>query len=467
MLRLLILAWLLSPDDFGLLAIATTAIGFLLHVTDIGMIPALVQGDEIEEKHYNAAWTVGISRTLAITLLTILAAPFIAQLFAEPRAVPIIQVLAIRPLLEALSSIKVAKLTRQLQFQPLAILKLVEAVVTTVVSIALAKSYGVWALVVGTLAGSFSYLFVSYLVAPHRPQVSFHWTVAKSLIRFGRWVFLTGLIVMAGNYVLRIVISRQLGTVELGLYFLAAQLAFLPAEAASEVVGTVAFPLFARLQNDLQQATRIFQMVLSGLAILLFPICALLIVLAPTLVQEVLGTRWTGTVQVIQVLALVSMIGIFGEVTLPIFNGFGKPYNVTIIEIVQSTSVIALVWSLTSFFGLVGAALAWLPTAIVSQTVSAILIRRLLPQPLVGLPRRLLTITTVTGLSALVAFSVDQLVPGLAGLILAITLGLLVFAGLLWILDYRLKIGLLDDLNRVFPQLSGLVGYSRRILSRV
>jgi O-antigen/teichoic acid export membrane protein len=152
---------------------------------------------------------------------------------------------------------------------------------------------------------------------------------------------------------------------------------------------------------------------------------------------------------------------------LPIFNGFGKPYNVTIIEIVQSTSVIALVWSLTSFFGLVGAALAWLPTAIISQTVSAILIRRLLPQPLVGLPRRLLTITTVTGLSALVAFSVDQLVPGLAGLILAITLGLLVFAGLLWILDYRLKIGLLDDLNRVFPQLSGLVGYSRRILSRV
>jgi PST family polysaccharide transporter len=110
-LRLLILAWLLSPDDFGLLAIATTAIGFLLQITDIGMIPALVQGKNIDESHYDVAWTVGITRTFAVTLVVILTAPFIAQIFAEPRATPIIQLLALRPFIEALSSIKVASLT--------------------------------------------------------------------------------------------------------------------------------------------------------------------------------------------------------------------------------------------------------------------------------------------------------------------------------------------------------------------
>jgi PST family polysaccharide transporter len=124
MVRLLVLAWLLTPEDFGLMAIAVTAIGFFLNVTDFGMIPALVQGAEVDEKQYNAAWTVNISRALLISLTVILVAPLVAQIFAEPRAISLIRVLALRPLLEALASIKVADLTRKLQFYPLAMIKL-------------------------------------------------------------------------------------------------------------------------------------------------------------------------------------------------------------------------------------------------------------------------------------------------------------------------------------------------------
>ena len=467
MLRLLILAWLLSPDDFGLLAIATTAIGFLLQITDIGMIPALVQGKVIDESHYDVAWTVGITRTFGVMLLVILTAPFIAQIFSEPRATPIIQVLALRPFIEAMSSIKVARLTRELQFRPLTILKLAEAVINFVVSVALAVWFGVWALVIGTLAGTLTYLILSYILAPHRPRPSLGWSTIRPLIRFGRWVFMTGLVVMIGNYVLRVVISRQLGTAELGLYFLAAQLAFLPAEAASEIVGTVAFPLFARLQRDRQQAAEIFRTVFTGLSALLFPVCALLIVLAPTLVQTVLGTRWEGTVPVIRVLALVSMIGILGEVTVPIFNGFGHPAKVTLIEVVQSASVILLVWGLTTRFGLVGAALAWLPTAVLSQLVTILLIRRLLPRPFAQMGPPLVVVTAVTIGSALVAFLIDSLAPTLVGLILATVLAVITFAGLLWFADRRLSLGFVTDLNHMFPQLATLFNFSQRLASRI
>jgi len=466
-LRLLILAWLLSPDDFGLLAIATTAIGFLLQITDIGMIPALVQGKSIDESHYDVAWTVGITRTFGVMLVVILTAPFIAQIFSEPRATPIIQLLALRPFIEALSSIKVASLTRNLQFRPLTILKLAEAIINFVVSVALATWLGVWALVIGTLAGTVTYLLLSYLLAPHRPRLSLEWATIRPLIRFGRWVFVTGLVVMIGNYVLRVVIARQLGTADLGLYFLAAQLAFMPAEAAKEIVGTVAFPLFARLQLDRRQAAQIFRTIFIGLSVLLFPVCALLIVLAPTLVHTVLGTRWEGTVPVIRVLALVSIIGILGEVTGPIFNGFGHPAKVTLIEVVQSSSIILLVWGLTNRFGLVGAALAWLPTAVISQLVSILLIRPLLPRPFAKMGTPLVVITAATSTSAIIAFAIDSLSPTLAGLILAIVLAIITFAALLWLADRRLSLSFVTDLNHMFPQFATLLHYPQRIASRL
>ncbi len=460
LLRLLVLAWLLAPEDFGLLAIAVTTIGFLLSITDFGMIPALVQGADLDENHYNAAWTVDVTRALLISVLVIGAAPWIAQIFAEPRAVPIIRVLALRPLLEAAASIRVASLTRDLQFRPLATLKLSEALVNTIVSIALARSFGVWALVAGALSGSATYLLLSYCLAPHRLRLSFDHTAIQPLIRFGRWVFLTSLIVLAGSYVLRVVIARQLGTADLGLYFLAAQLAFLPAEVASEVVGSVAFPLFARLQAEYRQVAQSFCAILIGLAAFLFPVCALLIAFAPTLVQEVLGPRWAGTAPVIRILALVSMIGLFGEVTGPIFNGLGQPYKVTIIEVVQSLMIIALVWLLTSRYGLMGAALAWLPTAVVSQIVSAILLRRLLPQPLAHLGPPLLLITAVAAMGAAIALRVANAVPGLVGLVLANLLAVMAMGLLLWLGDRRFALGLRQGLGQVFPQVATLVGYS-------
>jgi len=460
LIRLLILARLLTPEDFGLVAIAVSSIGVLLSLTNFGMVPALVQGKDIDENHYNAAWTVNVTRALLVSGVVMIAAPFIAQIFAEPRAITVIQALTLRPLLEALASIKVANLARSLQFRPLTVARLSEALVNTVVAVVLAQSFGVWALVIGALAGSSTYLVLSYILAPHRPRLLFDRAATRPLIRFGQWIFLTSVIAMAGSYVLRIVISRELGAAGLGLYFLAAQLAFLPAEIASEVVGAVAFPLFARLQLDLNLVARTFRTTLIGISALLFPVCALLIILAPTLVQDLLGPRWEGTTPVIQVLAFVTMIGVFGEVTGPIFTGLGQPYRVTVIEIVQSLLIISLVWGLTIRFGLVGAALAWLPTVIISQVVSALFIRQILPRPFARLGAPMLLITIASTIGAVVAMSVNNTLSGLAGLITASLLAMAVICGLLWVFDRRFTLGLMEDLGQIFPKIATLIGYS-------
>lgn len=457
MVRLLILAILLTPADFGLIAIALAATGFLLNLTNFGLIPALVQADDMDDSKYDAVWTFDMTRSVIVTALTIILAPQIAQIFAEPRAVPIIQVLALRPLIESMMSIKVAALNRNLTFRPLAFLKIIEAVFNAIISIGLAKFFGVWAMVFGMIGGALSMLVASYILAPYRPRILYDWQSVKPLLKFGGWLLITGVIAMAGNFGLRIVISRQLGAEGLGLYFLAAQLAFVPSEVASEVVGTVAFPLFARLQSRLQEAARAFQAILTGLMALLYPISALIIVLSPVLVHDILGTKWNGTVPLIQVLALVTMIGLLGDATIPLVKGFGQPYRVTQIELVQSSSLILMIWFFTSRYGMVGAALAWLPAIICVQILCLYFIQDIFHGSLVEARRPLLAILLATIAGAGISYLAIHALPNIPGLVIASLLAVLVIGSILWFSDHRYSLGLVRNIAIAFPQLASFL----------
>jgi O-antigen/teichoic acid export membrane protein len=460
LVRLLILARLLSPEDFGLLAIAMTAIGVLLNVTDFGMIPALVQRPDANTDHYNTAWTVGIVRSLVITGVVFLAAPLIAEIFAEPAAVDIIRTLAILPLIEAAASIKVADLTRNLQFRSLAVAKVAGVLANTFVSIVLAQSLGVWALVIGTLTGPTIYAVISYILAPHRPRLSFDHNAAQPLIHYGRWIFLTSLVAISGGAALRVVISRQLGVAELGLYFLAAKLAFLPNEVASGVIGEVAFPLYARLQTNIRQAANLFRALFMGMLAALTPVFILMIVLITSLVDNFLGPRWGDTIPLIRLLAGVGLIGIIGDAVVPVLKGFGQPYKFAGLEGAQSLLLIVFAWILTERFGLIGAALAWFPAVVGTLVASFVFLNQILPQPFAKLKAPILAIATASGAGAVVALGIDNLIPGLAGFVAASLLAVIVIGSLLWLLDQRFNLGLFKDLARAFPQIAVLMGFA-------
>jgi PST family polysaccharide transporter len=262
---------------------------------------------------------------------------------------------------------------------------------------------------------------------------------------------------MAGNFGLRIVVSRQLGAEGLGLYFLAAQLAFVPSEIASEVVGTVAFPLFARLQSTLKQAARAFQAILTGLMALLYPVCALIIVLSPVLVQDILGTKWDGTVPLIQILALVTMIGLLGDATVPLVKGFGQSYRMTQIELVQSSSLIVLVWFFTSRYGTVGTALAWLPTIIFVQLLCLYFIRDIFHDPLMDARRPFFAVSLATVVGAGISYAIIHILPNILGLVIAGLLAVLGIGAILWISDRHYSLGLIRNVAITFPQVASIL----------
>jgi lipopolysaccharide exporter len=457
LVRTIVLARLLIPDDFGLLAVSLVAVGFLMTVTNLGMIPALVQHISPNEQQYNTAWTIGILRASLIAFIVFLTAPLIADLFAEPRAVDLIRVMALRPVLEAAASIKLAELTRNLRFRTLALVYLPETLANTIISIVLAPFIGVWALVAGFLAGMLVFVLMSYIQAPHRPRLILDITSTLPLIKFGRWILLTGIIVSLGGSLLQMVISRKLGVAELGLYYLAAKLAFIPYEVSSEVVGAVAFPLYARLQTDAEKVLKVFRAILLSVSTLLIPVCFFIIVLAPSLVTNVLGSKWEGTVPLIQLLALVNIIGLLGDMAVPILKGMGRPHQLVVIELIQSALLISLIWTLTDSFGVLGAPIAWLIAVGSSQIVSFFFVQRLLSKPFSGMSLPLFLITAISCFGSFAAWVVSTLMPGLLGLVTASLLGFIIVVMLLWVADRGSALGLRRNFDLVFPQLTHLV----------
>ncbi len=461
LVRLVVLARILGPTAFGLLTIAQTAIGVMNQVTDLGMVPALVQKPTPERRHYDAAWTVNLIRGLVVTTVVVAAAPLVSRLFGAPEATDVVRVLAASPLLLAASSIGLADLHRAMDFRSLAYIDLGQALVNTVVSIALAARFGVWALIVGALAGAATHLALSYVLAPRQPRLVLDRETIRPLVDFGRWILLTAIIGVVGHFVLKAVISSRLGVAELGLYYMASQIAFLPVEVATQVGGSVAFPLFARVQEQARKAARGFRSLVVGMAGFLLPVCALLFALAPSLVAHVLGDRWAGTGSAIRVLALVPVIGMLGEASIPLLKGLGRPSRLAVIEAVQSALLVVSVWTLTSAFGLVGAVSAWIPATLASQVAAAVYVARALDRPLRGLAAPLVSIVVASAVAAGLAFLVDAWVGarfgGLIGLLAGGVLGGVAVLGLLWLADRRLG-GRFEAILRELVPASGRVG---------
>jgi O-antigen/teichoic acid export membrane protein len=372
-------------------------------------------------------------------------------LFEEPRAENIIRLMAFAPLLAATGSIKTALLRRALNIRPLAINAIIQAVVQTVVAIALAKSLGVWALVVGSLFAAFVGSVISHIIAPYRPRLLLDKVAAGPLLRFGRWIFLMGVIEMIGEAAIRVTIARQLSTTDLGLYYLGARLALLPYTIVREVIDNVTFPLHAKLQAQDDKAGRAFRGSLIGAWAVLLPGYAVLLVLTTGIVQEVLGAHWSGTEPVIRVLVFVGIVGVISVAANPLLEGRGIPSFVAMTTAVRTLVIVSLAWILARRFGIAGAALAWLLAEGVVQIICGFKVNRILNRPFLGIWKSSGAIMISAGAAAAVAFLCEQLVSDFAGVVLAAIVGCGVAALSLWFLDHFWRLGLLKDLAELFP----------------
>jgi O-antigen/teichoic acid export membrane protein len=403
-------------------------------------------------RHLDTAWTIGLIRGIGVTAVLVVSAPWIAEAFAEPRAANLIRALALTAVVQGAASIEVARLNRELRFGGLAGIRLAAAIANTVVAMALAASQGAWALVWGALAGALIQMAFSYGVAPYRPGLRLSDEATASIAHFGRWIFVIGVLGVAADALLRWLVATRLGVAELGLFFLAVRLAFLPAQLVSELVGDVAFPVYAHLHADRQKASSTFRALLIAVAALLVPACLVFAWIVPDLIQHVLGERWQGAAVVMQLLILTSIVGLLGDGVTPALKGTGRPAGIAVMDSLQLLLIVGLGWPLIGAYGLVGAGIAWLVAVTASQILAAWYARRLFDEPFRGLAAPMLTIAAAGLATVAAALTGNALggAPGLAASVVA-SAGTAVIVTL--VLDRYLRLGILETVSGPIPWL--------------
>ncbi len=470
--RLLVLAIILEPEDWGLVAIAAVTVELLVAFTDVGLNDAIVQREKIEEKHYDTAWTVGLIRGVGLAVVVAALAPLIADLFDEPDATPVIRVLALRPLLDAFASAKVMELNRDLKFRPLTLIKVPAALVETfgifavlalpafvvesLFSIGLAQTLGVWALVIGAMAGSFSGVVLSYRLAPYRPRLGL--AGFRDLFSFGKWVFATRVLRNSGQFGLRAVVSRFLGSDDLGRFYLAQKVTVLPNDLISEVVRGVAFPVISRVQDSRSKTSRVFKITLTAMLAMLVPVYATLFVLAGPIVDLVLPSSYAGLAPVIQILALDGIIDLLTDALKPLLRGQGRPRTDFFFTATRTVLLLILAVILTDAFGLNGAAWAWLAAEAAIGVLAIFIARSVLKRPFEGM-RRVISVIFFSGLTgALAGWILSESIGGLPGLAVGAFVGVGGGLAILLLLDRRYDFGLLADFSKAFPGVARRIG---------
>ncbi|SPJ25548.1 Lipopolysaccharide biosynthesis protein WzxC [Palleronia abyssalis] len=319
----LVLARLLVPEDFGLVAIVMSISAIVFAVTELSLAQALVQHNAPTDSHYNTAFTLNLIRAAGVAIVLVVLSVPMAALYGDPRLVYGLMAIAVSSLVIGAINPKLAAMSRELVFwQDFATRsgdKLAAFLVAFLVAV-IWQSY--WALILGVIAGQMTSLILSYIICPYRPR--FELSKWRDLMSFSIWVGL-GQAVNTLNWRFdQLVLGYFLGNTALGYYSVGARLASLPTKEATRPVAAAAFPGFAKLAHDPERLRRAYQRAQSALMVVALPVGVGFAVAAEPLVLLVMGEKWLSSVVVIQVLASVFAIGTIATTVQPLALGMGQ-----------------------------------------------------------------------------------------------------------------------------------------------
>ena len=357
--RLIILARILSPHDFGLLGIAMLAMLTLENFSQTGFQAALIQKKENTEKYLNSAWTIGILRGVVLFSILYFIAPHVASFFNVPPAKPIIQVISFSILLQAFANIGVVYFQKELQFNKQFIYQLSGTLVDFIVAVCAAFILrNVWALVFGLLAGNFVRLIMSYIIHPYRPHIELDFGKAKELFGFGKWVLGSSILMFLTTQGDDAFVGKFLGATMLGFYQMAYRISNMPATEITHVISQVMFPAYSRIQHDISKLREVYLKILQVTAFLSFPVAGLIFVLGSDFTRIFLGEKWIPMVPAMQMLVFAGLVRSIAAIAGPVFYAVGKPKIDTKLQVIRLFVLAVLIYPFTLKWGIFGSSLA-------------------------------------------------------------------------------------------------------------
>ncbi|MCF4970487.1 MOP flippase family protein [Nostoc sp. CMAA1605] len=354
-----LLARLLGPQTFGLVALASIFLNFLQVFVDQGFSQAIIQRKELEPEHLDTAFWTNLGMGTFLAIITISSADLIGNFFKEPAIIPIIRWLSVSFIFIALSSVQNAILQRQLAFKSLAKRTLIGVFIGGIVGVTMAfMGFGVWSLVAQQISSSLVQVLVLWRVCDWRPGWKFSQRHFHDLFSFG--VNVLGMNIF--NFLNRrsddFLIGYFLGSVALGYYTVAYRLLLVVTELLTSVISKVSLPTFSRLQEEPERLRHALYEAIKLTSLITFPGFFGLVILAPEIVKVVFGEQWLASIPVMQVLNLVGILYAYFYFNGSVIMAVGKPAWKLALDGVQAVSNI-IAFAIAVQWGIVAVAAAY------------------------------------------------------------------------------------------------------------
>jgi PST family polysaccharide transporter len=373
----LILARLLAPDDFGLIAMAMSFVALLDLLRAFGLDIVLIQHASPERAHYDTAWTMNVMVSAAVSITLIAFAQPASIFFKEPELVWVMVLLGLGPFLESFRNIGVVDFRRNLDFERefrfLFYARITRFLVTVPLAFALRNH---WALVIGMLIGRAADVAFSYGMSPYRPRPSL--TVWRELFGFSKWLLMNNLVQLLTQRSADFVIGRLAGARSLGLFNVSQEIALLPSSELAAPINRALLPGYARQAGDRSMLQRGLLDVVSMISLITLPTGVGLIATAHLIVPILLGSQWLDAIPLVPVIAIFGLVNALGSNTGALFIAIGQPRFVFIVAIIQLIVLIPGLLYGVDRAGAIGAGWAYVVSSLVAVPLSyAVLLQEL------------------------------------------------------------------------------------------
>lgn len=340
----IILARLLFPKDFGLIAMVFIIVSVSNILIDGGFNLALVREKEIKQNTFSSVFVFNLFSASVIYGMIYFSAPLISQFFKEAALTPIIRILSLSIPIKSFSLIQIVILERNLDFKKISFIYILSSFISGIIAIVLAYSdYGIWALVFQTLSSVFISTILFWITSSWKLSLKFDLHEIKRIFPFSIKVLTASVINSIYENLSSILIGKYFNPQSVGYYTQGKKLQNLPITGITSIISRVLYPSFSKIDDD-ERLKRIFRKTLKLTVFIIFPLSSLLIVCAKPLIILLFTEKWLKSVIYLQILAFGGMLYPLHLFNLQIYLIKGRSDIFLKIEIIKKTIGITIMF---------------------------------------------------------------------------------------------------------------------------
>lgn len=377
----LVLAYFLTPEDFGLVAMMTVFISIATSLMDSGFRQALIRLPEASQEDFNTAFFANIILGIIAYSLLYISAPAIAGFYAEEQLIPLIRVAGVVVIINVFQVVQYACLSRDMNFKAQFRATLPATIISAMVALGFAcYGYGVWALVAQMLTSAFFVAISLWLQNLWRPNLTWSKASLKSMYRFGYKLFLSSLLDTGFKNMFVVVIAKLFSTSVAGLYFFADRVREILIYQMVSSIQKVTFPALASIQSDKERLKQSYKRVIAVTAFIMFPITLFFAALAEPLFHSFLPQKWWASVTYIQLMCLAGVLVPIHAINLNMLKVLGRSDLFLGLEVVKKTLVV-LILLVSYHFGVEGILLGQIISSILAYIPNSYYSKQLINYP--------------------------------------------------------------------------------------